>query len=43
MTGDPPVFLGSDQAKYAESWRMLMICGGAGASGTSVKTNKTLF
>lgn len=35
VIGEPPVSFGSAQVKIADSWRMLMISGGAGASGTS--------
>ncbi len=35
VIGEPPVSFGSAQVKMADSWRMLTISGGAGASGTS--------
>lgn len=35
VIGEPPVFLGSNHVRVAESWRILMTCGGGGESGTS--------
>lgn len=35
VIGEPPVFLGSSHVRVAESWRILMTCGGGGESGTS--------
>lgn len=40
VMGEPPVSFGSAQVKMADSWRMLTISGGAGASGTSGRSRE---